>query len=300
MMSMKLASAIVNGREEALWVSSGGYVPISRLREYFGGEGEPVIMSRILSDAALQDQLREFTQRATEAGVSLNTSVDRLLAPVPSPGKIICVGLNYRSHAKESQMEIPASPVLFNKYNNTVCGPGTVIDPPDDSGQLDYEAELVVIIGKKGSHIPHEQALDYVAGYCNGNDVSARDLQFRTGQWLLGKSCDQFAPMGPHMVTADEISDPDNLEITGWRNDEMVQHANTRDMIFSCRDLISYISRYITLTPGDVIFTGTPEGVILGKPPESRRWLEPGETISVEIQGLGRLTNEIGIPGRRG
>lgn len=194
-------------------------------------------------------------------------------------------------------MEIPTSPVLFNKYNNTVCGSGTLIDPPDDARQMDYEAELVLVIGKTGSHISEERALDYVAGYCNGNDVSARDLQFRSSQWLLGKSCDHFAPMGPYLVTADEISDPDNLEITGWRNEEIVQHANTRDMIFSCRTLISYISGYMTLNPGDVIFTGTPEGVILGKPPESRKWLEPGEKIAVEIQGLGRLVNEMGTPG---
>ncbi len=294
---MKIASAIVNGQEEAVWVASQGYVPISRLREYFGQDKAPVTMSQILASPELLHELQDLSNRARQVEKNLSTPVTEILAPVSSPGKIICVGLNYRSHVEESQMQTSHSPVLFNKYNNTVCGPGTVIDLPEDAWQMDYEAELVLVIGKTGSHISEERALGYVAGYCNGNDVSARDLQFRTPQWLLGKSCDDFAPMGPYLVTADEISDPDNLEITGWRNDEMVQHANTRDMIFSCRTLISYISLYITLNPGDIIFTGTPEGVILGKPPEARKWLEPGEKIAVEIQGLGRLVNEIGTPG---
>ncbi len=291
---MKLASAIIDGREEAVWVSSQGYVAISRVQEYFGGDNASVRMNQILENPGLLSQLREWTHQITRKGIDLTISVTSLLAPVPWPGKIICVGLNYRSHAQESKMAIPESPVLFNKYNNAVCGSKSVINPPGDARQMDYEAELVLIIGKSGSHIPEEQALDYVAGYCNGNDVSARDLQFRSGQWLLGKSCDHFAPMGPYLVTADEIKDPDNLEITGWRNEEIVQHANTRDMIFSSRELISYISRYMTLSAGDVIFTGTPEGVILGMPSDSQKWLEPGEKISVEIQGMGRLVNEIG------
>ncbi len=294
---MKIASAIVGGQEEAVWVASQGYVPVSRLREYFGKDKAPVTMNQILANPLLLHELQDLTNQGVPVEANLTTSVAEILAPIASPGKIICVGLNYRSHVQESQMEIPTSPVLFNKYNNTVCGSGTLIDPPDDARQMDYEAELVLVIGKTGSHISEERALDYVAGYCNGNDVSARDLQFRSSQWLLGKSCDHFAPMGPYLVTADEISDPDNLEITGWRNEEIVQHANTRDMIFSCRTLISYISGYMTLNPGDVIFTGTPEGVILGKPPESRKWLEPGEKIAVEIQGLGRLVNEMGTPG---
>ena len=294
---MKIASAIVGGQEEAVWVASQGYVPVSRLREYFGKDKAPVTMNQILANPLLLHELQDLTNQGVPVEANLTTSVAEILAPIASPGKIICVGLNYRSHVQESQMEIRTSPVLFNKYNNTVCGSGTLIDPPDDARQMDYEAELVLVIGKTGSHISEERALDYVAGYCNGNDVSARDLQFRSSQWLLGKSCDHFAPMGPYLVTADEISDPDNLEITGWRNEEIVQHANTRDMIFSCRTLISYISGYMTLNPGDVIFTGTPEGVILGKPPESRKWLEPGEKIAVEIQGLGRLVNEMGTPG---
>jgi 2-keto-4-pentenoate hydratase/2-oxohepta-3-ene-1,7-dioic acid hydratase in catechol pathway len=294
---MKIASAIVGGQEEAVWVASQGYVPVSRLREYFGKDKAPVTMNQILANPLLLHELQDLTNQGVPVEANLTTSVAEILAPIASPGKIICVGLNYRSHVQESQMEIPTSPVLFNKYNNTVCSSGTLIDPPDDARQMDYEAELVLVIGKTGSHISEERALDYVAGYCNGNDVSARDLQFRSSQWLLGKSCDHFAPMGPYLVTADEISDPDNLEITGWRNEEIVQHANTRDMIFSCRTLISYISGYMTLNPGDVIFTGTPEGVILGKPPESRKWLEPGEKIAVEIQGLGRLVNEMGTPG---
>lgn len=291
---MKLATAMVNGQEDVLWVANEGYVALSQLRAAYGGKNTPITMARLLADGELLNECRSLTQKAVQDGRIQKASAERLLAPVPHPGKILCVGLNYRPHARESQMEIPSHPVLFNKYANAVCGSGDAIHAPFDAKELDYEAELVIIMGKSCSQVSEEDALGYVFGYCNGNDVSARDLQFRTGQWLLGKACDQFAPMGPYVVTADELTDPDNLEIRGLRNGKVVQNANTRDMIFSCRYLISYISRYMTLEPGDVIFTGTPEGVILGKSPAERDWLQAGEHFAVNIEGLGTLDNEIG------
>lgn len=212
---------------------------------------------------------------------------------VPDPGKIICVGLNYRKHAEESNMFVPEYPILFNKFNNTVAAHEEVILLPAKSEQADYEAELVIVIGKKAKRVSKKEALDYVAGYCNGNDFSARDLQFRTSQWLLGKSCDGFCPLGPYLVTPDEVGDPNNLEIKTYVNGEIRQHSNTADMVFHCNEIISYISHYMTLEPGDIILTGTPEGVILGYPEEKQAWLKDGDEVTVEIEKLGRLTNQM-------
>lgn len=293
---MKLASAIVKGGEEVVWVSSRGYVSFVDLAAYYGQRIKPFTMDQLMQDANRFNYCQDLIQRALSDQLVLDTPIDKLLAPVPYPKKILCVGLNYRPHARESQMEIPKYPVLFSKYPNAVVASGDLIHPPQDAREMDYEAELVLIIGRTCAHVTEDTALDYVFGYCNGNDISARDLQFRTGQWLLGKSCDGFAPMGPYVVTTEDIDDPDNLEILGKRNGEIVQHSNTREMIFSCRYLISYISHYMTLYPGDVIFTGTPEGVILGQPIPARNWLKPGETLSVSVEGLGELVNEIGTP----
>ncbi|MCK1992931.1 fumarylacetoacetate hydrolase family protein [Peribacillus muralis] len=210
---------------------------------------------------------------------------------IQSPAKIICVGLNYRKHAIESGMEIPTTPVLFTKYPNTLSGNADVIYLPSESTQVDYEAELGIVIGKRAKNVSENDALDYVFGYCNVNDVSARDLQFRTSQWLLGKSIDGFNPMGPYLVTAEEVGDPNNLSIQCSVNGEVRQNSNTSDMIFSCKEIISYLSRYMTLEPGDVILTGTPEGVVFGIPAEKQVWLKDGDVVSVEIEKLGVLTN---------
>jgi len=208
----------------------------------------------------------------------------------PDPGKIICVGLNYRHHAIESGMEIPAEPILFSKFSNTITASGSEIDV---SGlvQLDYEAELGVVIGRKAKNIAEEVALDYVLGYCNANDLSERALQFKSGQWLLGKTLDGFLPNGPFLRTPETGIDPQNLNIRGWLNDELRQDSNTSDMIFSIPTLISYISRYMTLEAGDLIVTGTPMGVILGH--EHKIWMRPGDEYTVEITGLGRLSNRL-------
>lgn len=212
---------------------------------------------------------------------------------VPKSAKIICVGLNYQKHAKESNMEAPKTPVLFNKYSNSLAGHGEDVELPADSKQIDFEAELGIVIGKKAKAVSKENALDYAAGYCNVNDLSARDLQFRTNQWLLGKALDGFCPVGPYLVTADEVGSPNNLKIETIVNGKVRQSSNTSDMIFYCDEIISYISQYITLEPGDLILTGTPEGVIFGLPKNEQDWLTDGDEVTIRIEKLGKLTNQL-------
>lgn len=213
---------------------------------------------------------------------------------VANPGKIICVGLNYRRHALESGMAIPTVPVLFSKFPNTIAAPGEQIVLPVSAREYDYEAELGVVIGRRAKRVREQEALSYVIGYCNLNDLSARDLQMRTSQWLLGKTLDQFLPSGPYLVTADAVGDPQALDIRCWVNGTLRQNSTTADMIFTVASLVSYLSQYMTLEPGDVIATGTPEGVILGM--TEKEWLKPGDEVTVEIAGLGRLTNTFGAP----
>ena len=214
---------------------------------------------------------------------------------VPRPGKIICVGLNYRRHAQETGNPIPPVPILFNKYNNTLVGHrGKIALPTKVSSQFDYEVELVVVIGRKARDVPEDKALSYVFGYANGNDFSARDLMRVTSQLMLGKTCDGFAPLGPWVVSVDQIPDPQNLKIATYVNGEERQNSNTSDMIYNCAQIVSYCSRHMTLLPGDIIYTGTPQGVILGYPPEKRVWLKPGDTVVTEVEKCGRL--EVTLP----
>lgn len=209
---------------------------------------------------------------------------------VPRPGKIICVGLNYRRHAMETGNPIPPVPILFSKYHNTLVGHrGRIRLPTKVSSQFDYEVELVVVIGRKARDVPEEKALSYVFGYANGNDFSARDLMRVTSQLMLGKTCDDFAPLGPWVVTADQIPDPQNLRIATYVNGEKRQDSNTSDMIYSCAQIVSYCSRHMTLLPGDIIYTGTPQGVILGYPPEKRVWLKTGDKVVTEVEKCGTL-----------
>lgn len=216
----------------------------------------------------------------------------RFLPAVMHPEKVICVGRNYLAHIEQEGAEVPAAPCLFAKFPTSLTSHGAVIKPPKGVRQLDYEAELAVVIGKEAREISEEHALDYVFGYAIANDVSARDLQFLTPQWLAGKAPDGFCPLGPWLVTADEVQDPQTLYIRAWRGGRLVQDSNTERMIFPIRHLLAYISTLITLRSGDVILTGTPEGVEYGK--EEPNWLEPGEVVVVEVQGLGRLVNTIG------
>jgi 2-keto-4-pentenoate hydratase/2-oxohepta-3-ene-1,7-dioic acid hydratase in catechol pathway len=215
----------------------------------------------------------------------------RFAPVVPRPEKILCVGLNYRKHAEEAGMPIPPVPILFSKFANALSGHRAKIKllPADLASNFDYEVELVIVIGRKAVNVKEEDALRYVFGYCNGNDLSSRDLQLRTTQWMLGKMQDGFAPIGPWLVTADQVPNPNALQVQTRVNGELRQSENTADMIYHCAHIVSYCSRYLTLKPGDIIFTGTPSGVILGYPPEKRVWLKAGDTVTTTIEKLGTL-----------
>jgi 2-keto-4-pentenoate hydratase/2-oxohepta-3-ene-1,7-dioic acid hydratase in catechol pathway len=216
----------------------------------------------------------------------------RLAPPIPNPGKIICVGLNYADHCREQNIDLPESPVLFAKFTTALIGIDEAITwPTEVSQQVDYEAELAVVIGREAKNVPGDEANQYVAGYTIVNDVSARDVQFSDGQWIRGKSFDTFCPMGPYLVTADEIDDPQQLDIRCRVNGELRQDSNTREMIFQIPFLISFISKTCTLLPGDVISTGTPDGVGVFRDPKV--FLKPGDVVEVEIEKLGRLRNTV-------
>jgi 2-keto-4-pentenoate hydratase/2-oxohepta-3-ene-1,7-dioic acid hydratase in catechol pathway len=244
-------------------------------------------------EAALRE-LADRVDRALRDGAEFLPEEELTLGPcVPHPEKILCIGLNYRKHAEESNMPIPEYPILFNKFRNALVGSGEPVPIPREARQVDYEAELAIVIGRTARNVRKEEAMDCIFGYCAANDLSARDLQFRTHQWLLGKSCDGFCPLGPYLVTRDEVEDPHALGIRSFVNGKLRQNSSTADMIFRCDELVSYISRYMTLRPGDVILTGTPEGVIMGYPEDRRVWLRDGDEVAVEIDGLGRLTNRL-------
>lgn len=214
-----------------------------------------------------------------------------LLAPVPRPPKLICVGLNYRDHAIESKMDIPKVPTIFSKFSTAVIGPGAPIVLPKNSTQPDYEAEFAFVIGKGGRHIAAEDWEDHVFGYTLINDVSARDFQMATTQWLMGKTFDTFAPMGPHIVTADEIDDPHTLDISLDIGGEVLQKSNTRELIFKIPELVAFLSSVITLEPGDVVSTGTPAGVGFARKPP--RYLTAGDTVTVRVDQIGELRNPV-------
>ena len=217
----------------------------------------------------------------------------RLLAPVPDPRKIICIGLNYRDHAAESGVAPPEEPVLFSKYPTALTGHLAPIVLPRVSHEVDYEAELVVVIGRGGRHIPRERAFEHVGGYTVGHDVSARDWQLNKPgkQWMAGKTFDTFAPVGPMLVTPEEVPDPHNLGIRLRLNGQAMQDSNTKQLIFGVDELIAYLSRIVTLEPGDMIFTGTPPGVGMARKPPV--WLKPGDVVEIEIDGLGILRNSV-------
>ncbi len=212
-------------------------------------------------------------------------------APVPRPGKLICIGLNYKDHAAESKMAIPTSPVVFSKFSSSVIAPGEPVVLPPTSTQVDYEAELAVVIGRRAKNVSADRALDYVLGYTAVNDVSARDFQFADGQWQRGKSCDTFAPMGQSIVTTDTIPDPHKLSIKLILNGQTMQDSNTDQLIFGVPRLIEFLSQTITLEPGDVIATGTPAGVGFARNPPV--FLKPGDEMEVQIEGIGGLNNPV-------
>src|ERR1700761_2762961 len=230
-------------------------------------------------------------QKAVEkhSGARLPLKSVTLLAPLQSPPRIFCVGLNYRDHAVESKMEIPKVPTIFMKLASALVGHGAAIKLPSISTQPDYEAEFAAVVGTGGSNIAKEDWEKHIFGYSILNDVSARDIQLSTTQWTLGKSFNTFAPLGPAIVTKDEIADPHQLAIKLSIDGEVLQHSNTRELIFKLPELIAYLSSITPLLPGDIISTGTPAGVGLGRKPQ--RWLRAGETITIEVSGLGQLIN---------
>ncbi len=276
-----------------------GVVDVARARLAAGMDAAaiPATMDEVIAGGSAVITALEALVAVAQADDSLWLDESGLdIGPcVPAPGKIICIGLNYRRHAEESGMKIPTAPVLFSKFDNVLAAHGDDVPIPPDTTQMDYEAELALVIGTGGRHIAEADALAHVFGYFNANDVSARDLQMLSGQWLLGKTPDGFLPIGPYLVTADEVADPHDLRITCTINGEMRQNSNTADLIFDVPQIISYISRYVTLEPGDIISTGTPEGVALGRP--DKPWLQPGDVMTVAIDGLGALTNTI-VAGR--
>jgi 2-keto-4-pentenoate hydratase/2-oxohepta-3-ene-1,7-dioic acid hydratase in catechol pathway len=249
-----------------------------------------------LTTAGHADALAAITAGVTalaNGGAYRGYPVDevRLHAPLPNPPRIFCIGLNYRDHAIESGMEIPKFPVVFFKMVPSIVGPGDTIVIPAITKEPDYEAEFAFVIGKGGFQIPASKAQDHVYGYTIINDVSARDIQFSTSQWSLSKSLPTFCPMGPSIVTADEIADPHALDVQLAIDGEVLQHSNTRELIFKIPELIEYISSITPLLPGDIVSTGTPFGVGLGRNP--KRWLKAGETVTITIEGLGQLTNPV-------
>jgi len=243
----------------------------------------------IASAPASLDRIRRHLEATPDPGLALEQAV--LLAPLARPPKILCAGLNYRDHAAEAKMEIPSVPTIFSKYSNTIIGPGAPVVLPKNSQKPDYEAELAFVIGRGGRHIPAGGWREHVFGYMCFNDVSARDFQLATSQWLMGKTFDGFAPTGPWITTADEIGDPHALAIEFFLNGDRMQASNTGKMIFKIPELIAFISGVLTLEPGDVVATGTPAGVGFSKRPP--RWLRPGDEMIVRIEGLGELRNPV-------
>jgi len=267
--------AVVDDRVIDLAVASGGVLP---------GDMIAFLQTGPSAMAAAQQALKE----TTEVGVPLDDVL--LLAPVTVPPKIVAVGQNYMDHVREQGAEPPKWPILFTKFSTAVIGPGATIRwDPALTQQVDYEVELAVVIGQAARRVPAEEALEYVAGYTVCNDVSARDLQFGDGQWVRGKSLDTFCPLGPWLVTRDEIPDPQALAVRTTLNGQVMQDSTTAEMIFGVRELIAFASQAFTLLPGDVIVTGTPPGVGVFRDPPV--FLNDGDAITVEVEGIGALSN---------
>jgi len=260
-----------------------GVLTATNIRIDVSGFGEDYTESFFENDGI--NRLKKWLV-TNEASCMVVADSIRLGSPLVRPSKIVCVGLNYAQHAAESGMAVPSQPVLFFKATSAIVGPNDDLIIPKGSTKTDWEVELAVVIGKKTSYVSKEDALDYVAGYVLHNDYSEREFQLeREGQWVKGKSCDTFAPLGPFIATPDEIKDPNNLNLWLKLNGEMVQNSTTSDFIFNIQEVVSYISQFMTLLPGDIISTGTPFGVGLGfKPP---KYLNPGDVVELGIEGLG-------------
>jgi len=280
---MRIVSFTKNGTSGAGILHAHGVFPLQNV-------GFEDAVSFVAAGRQAREEVESLIAK-TPARDLLPLDLVRLTAPIPKPPKILCVGLNYRDHAKESNMEVPSVPTIFAKYSNAVIGPGEAIVLSSATQKPDYEAEFALVVGKRAKRIQKSEWKEYVFGYTIVNDVSARDVQLATSQWTLGKSFDTFAPIGPHIVTADEVPDPHALDIRLSIAGETLQNSNTRELIFGVPELMEYISRILTLEPGDIISTGTPAGVGLGRTPP--RWLRPGEEVVIEIEKIGTLRNPV-------
>jgi len=271
--------------------TSKGIVDVARAAKAMGIAQPPLTVEDVVAGRGDVAALPKIAKDAPASAIRSESSVQ--FGPlVSSPGKIVCVGLNYSAHIAETGEKAPIAPNLFNKYNNTLNRhKGTVPVSGLPTKQFDYESELVFIIGKTARNVSEADALSYIYGYTTGNDFTERDSQNRVSQWMTGKSPDHFAPIGPWLVTADQIPDPQTLQVQTFVNDETTprQDMNTKQMIFNCAKILSYTSQYITLHPGDVFFTGTPSGVIVGMPKDKQVWLKPGDRIRTVISKLGEL-----------
>ncbi len=261
-----------------------------RIVSYAGGHGRLDGVRVQPLAGTLTDLLRDPASARAD-GPAIALADVELLAPVPDPRKIICIGLNYRDHAAETGKPVPTEPILFAKFANSLAPDGATVTVPELARELDWEAELVAVIGRGGRDIPRAEALAHVAGYTVTNDLSSRLLQRSGGQWTRGKAIDGFLPMGPWLTTADEVADPQDLRVRCLVNGEVMQDGTTAEMVFGVADLVAELSRTITLEPGDLICTGTPPGVGMGRDPKV--FLRDGDEVVVEIEGLGRLTTRI-------
>jgi 2-keto-4-pentenoate hydratase/2-oxohepta-3-ene-1,7-dioic acid hydratase in catechol pathway len=267
--------------------STGGALSTDMITLLEGGDAA-IEMARTALEAA--HAAARSGASASGLIISLDSPGVMLDAPVPRPGKALAIGLNYRDHAEESGQQLPKHPIVFSKVSTCITGPGMPVERPKASEAVDWEAELCFVIGKKGRHIPAPSALDYVAGYMCGNDISVRDWQFHNPTWMIGKGFDTHGPTGPWIVTRDEV-DPSNLDVKCFVNGELVQSSNTRNLIFDVAALIEYLSTAFTLEPGDIVFTGTPSGVGMARKPPA--FLKAGDKTRVEISGLGALENPV-------
>jgi 2-keto-4-pentenoate hydratase/2-oxohepta-3-ene-1,7-dioic acid hydratase in catechol pathway len=281
---MKLCNFLTDGEVHVGVEHERGVVDITRA-------GISETMNQIIAGGA--DTLQRISRLLEENDLPGQEERELTYACVTKPGKIVCVGLNYKSHAEETGGQAPEHPVLFSKFNDALCPTGREVVLPAWQRCYDYEAELVIVIGRTAWNVGADEAMDYVFGYTCGNDLSARDCQFVSNQWLIGKTFPDFAPAGPFIVTADSFDPNGSNHIFCELNGKIVQAGNTNDMIFSCREIVQYASRYCRLEPGDLIFTGTPAGVILGHKKGTRVWLKPGDTVKIMIDGICTLENKL-------
>ena len=271
-------------REKVLW-------PLALDMVDFLNQGEPALKKAKKVVAFAEEQLKTASKETLPRWLIPEAEI-KLTAPIPNPQKVVAIGQNYRDHCAEQGVEIPERPIIFAKFPTAIIGPGAPITwNPELTTQVDYEAELGVVIGRRARNVSQADAFEYVAGYVNGNDVSARDLQFGDRQWVRGKSLDTFCPIGPYLVTKDDVPDPHKLSIRSVLNGNVMQDSNTRNLIFNIPYLIEFITKAFTLLPGDIILTGTPHGVGVFREPKI--FLKPGDTITIEVERLGTLTNPV-------